>query len=95
MPAGWINGGSISGTDGGMTDVYVGDFGLLGKTTGGDYDSKYYDRLVLNNTQNRVALFGGNSYCGSQCGAFACNLNNVLSHSHWSIGASPSCKPNV
>ena len=92
VPAGWINGGSISGTNGGMTDVYVGDFGLLGKTAGGDYDSKYYDYLSHNDTQNRVALFGGNSNNGALCGAFACYLSNVLSSSGWSIGASPSCK---
>ena len=93
VPAGWISAGVISGgTDGGMVDVYVGDFGLLGKTTGGDYDSKYYDRLVLNNSGNYVALFGGGSNYGARCGAFACYLYNVLSYSYWNFGASPSCK---
>ena len=92
VPTGWISAGVISGTDGGMVDTYVGDFGLLGKTTGGDYDSKYYDRLVLNNSGNRVALFGGASPNGAQCGAFACNLYHVLSGSDWGVGASPSCK---
>ena len=74
-------------------DMWVGVHGLTQKSSGGDSDKKYYDYQWLGSGAGPfVALFGGTSGTGAQCGAFACSLGGVLSSSYWDFGASPSCK---
>ena len=94
-PTGWIQGGTIDGTSGGIADTYIGEYGIIPKTLGGDYDSKYYDICYVNNTDIRPVLFGHNSGGHAGSGAFATLLNSYFSAVLWYFGASPSCKPNV
>ena len=95
VPSGWIPIGTIDGVEGGIIDMNVGEFGLIGKTTGGDYDSKYYDRLNKQTTGNRVMMAGGHTWNAAGCGALACNLDTSADGTN-AVGLSaPSCKPSA
>ena len=96
-PTGWKHDlGGIDGTAGGTLEMYVGDFGLIGKTMGGDYDSKFYDRFVsrIGYPDNRPVQFGHAADGNTKCGAFACSFNDVEATEVWFSSAAPSCKPN-
>ena len=67
-------------------DVY----GLMPYGIGGSATTYYCDAQWYNNSNNRVAFYGGRADDGSWCGAFACHLYNALSYSYWRVGASPS-----
>ena len=73
----------------------VNDFGLFMSTLNGSSTTKYCDGGWFRTTDIRFALFGGDSTNGSACGAFACTLSYLVSHSAWNLGASVSCKPEV
>jgi len=91
--SGWVLMGPGPGINGFIGDMWVGVHGLTQKSAGGDSDRKYYDyQWVGSGAGPFVALFGGDSTNGALCGAFACSLYSVLSHSLWNVGASPSCK---
>ena len=95
IPSQWISGGPRASTNGPITDMRVGDFGLLPSTvSGGTYDQKYYDYLNPNGSGVGpfVAFFGGCSSVGASCGAFAWHLGDVLSDRGWYIGASRRLK---
>ena len=73
-----------------QTKMGVGKYGLLPCVGNGSDTTYYCDALWANSSNNRVALCGGATHNGSDCGAFACPLNTALSSSYWPHGASPS-----
>ena len=68
----------------------AGRYGLLGAGFSGSDSTYYSDYAWANSSNNRVAIYGGDTNDGSKCGAFACDLCNALSISYWGSGASPS-----
>ena len=68
-------------------------FGLFPNKMSGSATTHFADYVWYRDNGQRFALFGGSSYDGSSCGAFACYLANLVSDSGWSVGASVSCKP--
>ena len=76
-----------------ITSMHANIFGLLPNETSGSSSTYFCDAQRSTSVNKRFALFGGDSIDGSYCGAFACYLNYLVSHSHWNIGAAVSCKP--
>ena len=96
IPQGWVMGPELGGGTaasdywhGYIGDMAAGDFGLMPTSlSNGSSGTKYCDYVYRRVTLNRVALFGGYSNNGANCGAFACHLYYVLSYRNWHYGAS-------
>jgi hypothetical protein len=73
-----------------LKKMQFGQFGALPFEVG-SYSTQYYKDHYWTGTG--YALFGGNSYGGSLCGAFCLDLNGGVGYRYWSVGAAPSCKP--
>jgi hypothetical protein len=63
---------------------------VIPNNAGGTETTYTRDRLYYIKTAKMLARFGGVSADGAPCGAFACTLNDYVSHSTWGFGASPS-----
>ena len=87
-------GATPSGTPGGyISEMEFSDKGMLPKVASGSNSTYYADGLWFNNSDVKVARVGGHSADGARLGAFYATLSNAASSSHWTIGASLSCKP--
>ena len=80
--------------EGHITEMRGSIFGLfIVKGKGGSSSTYFCDFSSLNISSIRFALFGSTSNSGSNCGAFACSLNDLVSAYSWNTGVSISCKP--
>ena len=96
--SGYLTAGTLTNITSGsfITDMYVGNFGLLPKstdTTTGSASTYYCDKVWVNNSQVNFALFGGDSAGGSSCGSCCYALHLAVGGSNWNFGAALSCKP--
>ena len=79
-----------------ISDMYVGDFGLLPKATDvvGGATVYYCDTGTVHSNSQTFATFGGDANDGSQCGIFNVSLADYYgSLAMWYNCAFISCKP--
>ena len=87
-------GTGVTGTSGNYIDqMKFTDDGMFPETLNGDSTHYYCDACWYNNSDNRFALFGGNSAHGATVGAFCVDLDYGVTSAGWIHGASVSCKP--
>lgn len=80
---------TFAGSEGGyQKTTKSGRFGRLPVEIGGSSSTYITDGLWFNDSATTIALFGGNCYNGSSCGAACLNLGNSAAGAGWYIGAS-------
>ena len=87
---GMINGGACSSTSGYVTKQKpVNGTMIIPSAVGGSESTYYCDYYWVNTAIVALAIVGGNSNNGANCG-FYVNLNNASSNANWNIGAAHS-----
>ena len=81
------------------TNAYIAvmafsDLGILPQSSSGSSSSTHFCDGVISAVDGtlKMALLGGSCYDGVPCGAFACDLYNLVASSDWAVGASPQTK---
>lgn len=82
-----------AGTSGGYIDkTSMTEYGRIGYSASGSQTTYTCDGLYYNNSQVDYALVGGDCSDGFLDGGSCVHLRNLVSYSHWGIGAALSCE---
>ena len=90
---GYIPVSGVAGANGYISKMVGSEYGLFPSETSGSSSTHYCDYFYGSTSNVRYAYVGGVLHNGLDCGAWSSHLINAASSSHWSIGASISCKP--
>ena len=91
-----VTGGTPAGTSGGyISGTVTMPYGRIPQTASGSSTTYDPDPLFFNNSGTLYAIVGGNWADALQAGASGVGLNNAVSVTTTSLGASLSCKPLV